>query len=134
MGDLRSFPFQRSAARAEKSCADAAHLPRGVEESCAVNRVSLQEVSRQRAANLLRQAFPAASDRATARAAHHFLGYSERQVLNWLSCEHSMPFDAVFAIGCKVGVFAVMEVMTEGQSRVSVLNMIARGVRRVTGN
>ncbi len=101
--------------------------------SAQVNRVSLQDVSRQRVANLFRMAWPSDSDRDTARQAAAFLGYSERAVSNWIDGTNSAPFDVVFAIGCKVGVFAVMEVMTEGQSRTSVLNLIAKGVRRVTG-
>ena len=105
----------------------------GAENNFAVNRVSLQDVSRARAARLLRAAFPARSDRECARLAAAFLGVSDRQVLHWLSCDHSMSFDNVFAIGCRVGVFTVMEVMTQGESRASVLNLIIRGARRVVG-
>ena len=90
-------------------------------------------MSRERFADLLRVAFPARSDAETARLAAEALGYSERTVKNWLHCENSAPFDVVFAIGCYVGVFQVMDVMTRGESRVSVLNKIVRGAGRVFG-
>jgi hypothetical protein len=44
-----------------------------------------------------------------------------------------VPFEVIFAIGCRVGVFAVMDVMTRGEGRQTVLNRIVQGVRRVTG-
>lgn len=96
-----------------------------------VNRVSLQEVARERFADLLRVSWPERSDRAVARDSAAWLGVSERTVLNWLACEVSVPFEIVFAIGCRVGVFAVMDVMTRGEGRQTVLNRIVQGVRRV---
>ncbi|MEQ5872590.1 hypothetical protein J4E08_22265 [Sagittula sp. NFXS13] len=95
--------------------------------------MALQEVSRERFADLLRMAFPEGSDRGCARSAAAFLDVHEKTVLNWLARETSPPFDVVFAIGCRVGVFAVMDVMTRGESRVSVLNKVVRGVRHVVG-
>lgn len=104
------------------------------ETSCEpVNRLALQEVSRARFAELLRMAFPGESEAATAALAAQFLACSDRTVLNWLRHENSPPFDVVFAIGCRIGVFAVMDVMTQGQSRSSVLGMIVKGVRCVAG-
>lgn len=96
-----------------------------------VNRVKLQDVARERAAALIRAAFPAPSDRARARDAAAWLGVSDRAVLSWLACEHAVPFEIIFAVGCKVGVFVVMEVMTLGQSRGHWLDRIVQGVRRV---
>ena len=102
-----------------------------LENNCQINRVSLQEVARQRFADLLRVAFPATSDAGIARDAAAFLQVSEKTVLNWLHMTHSAPFDVVFAIGCRVGVFAVMDVMTRGESRHTVLGRIVQGARRV---
>lgn len=98
-----------------------------------VNRVALQEVARQRTADLLREAFPARSDAETARQAAAFLDVSDKTVLNWLRGEVGAPFEAIFAIGCRVGVFVVMDVMTRGQGRKTVMGMIALGGRRVFG-
>ncbi|MEN9062866.1 hypothetical protein [Ponticoccus litoralis] len=127
--DLSSHP---RTGRPETSWKESVDGPPNSETSCApVNRVSLQEVSRERFADLLRVAFPARSDAATARAAAAFLDVSDRAVLNWLRGETSAPFDAVFAIGCRVGVFQLMEVMTRGESRGSVLGRIVSGARRV---
>jgi hypothetical protein len=105
-----------------------------LERSFQINRVSLQEVSRSRFADLLRVAFPAPTDAGICRKAADALGYSERTVKNWLHEENSPPFDVVFAIGCFVGVFQVMEVITQGQSRSSMLGLIARGAGRVFGH
>lgn len=97
-----------------------------------VNRVELQDVARGRAAELIRYAFPAPSDRARAKEASKWLGYSEAAVLRWLSCESGVPFEVVFAIGAKIGAFAVLEVMTMGgKSRAHFLNKIIQGARRV---
>lgn len=96
-----------------------------------VNRVELQQVARDRAAALIRAAFPAESDRACAKAAATWLQVSDRAVLNWLAGDHAVPFEIIFALGCRVGVFVVMEVMTMGQSRSTWLGRIVQGVRRV---
>lgn len=117
---------------AATSCAKSDQNPGSAQTSCQVNRVELQVVARERFSDLLRAAFPGKTDVATYRAAAEFLGYSENMVKNWLAQTHSPPFDVVFAIGCKVGVFKVMEVMTRGQSRGEVLGLIVKGgVRRV---
>ncbi|MCJ8336796.1 MAG: hypothetical protein MJH10_21680 [Epibacterium sp.] len=101
------------------------------ENNCRVNRVHLQDVARERFADLLRVAFPAETDAAIARDASEFLQTSEKTVRNWLDMSHSAPFDVVFAIGCRVGVFRVMDVMTRGESRHTVLGSIVQGAVRV---
>jgi hypothetical protein len=100
-----------------------------------VNRVALQDVARERFADLLRVAFPGGSDIEVARQAARVLGYHEKTVLNWLRCETAAPFEVAFAIGAMelVGVFRVMDVMTRGQSRGSVWGLITGKVRRVVG-
>ena len=95
-----------------------------------INRVSLQELSRIRFRELLKEAFPG-TDAHTAEAVHKTFGVSKRQVKNWLACENSPPFDVVFGIGCLIGVFRVAEVMTRGQGRQTILNKIISGVSRV---
>lgn len=98
-----------------------------------INRVSLQDVSRERFADLLRSAFPARDDAGVARRCSEVMGVNEKTVRGWLKMEHSPPFDIVFAIGCMVGVFKVMEVMTRGESRHTVLGKIVQGAARVFG-
>lgn len=98
-----------------------------------INRVSLQEVARDRVSDLIRECWPAETDAETARQCGKAIGVDPRTVRNWLNCTHSAAFENIFAIGCIVGVFRVMDVMTRGQSRLSILNKIARGVRYVAG-
>ena len=117
----------------EESFVDVAiSIPKG-EENFRVNRVTTQDIARERAADLIRAAFPGATDRETARSAAAFLGVSDRQVINWLNLEHSMAFEHVFAVGCRVGVFPLMQIMTRDQTRRSVLGKIIQGARRVVG-
>lgn len=111
------------------------------EETCQIDRIALQDVARERFADLLRDTWPAPfasnpknnNDKETARRAAAALGVSHKTVLNWLACTHSAPFDVVFCIGCFTGVYRVMDVMTRGQGRTTVLNLFVRGVRRVVG-
>jgi len=105
----------------------------GPENNVRINRVSLQDVARERFADLLRVAFPARDDAGVARRCSEVMGVTEKTVRGWLKMEHSAPFDIVFAIGCMVGVFKVMEVMTRGESRHTVLGKIVQGAARVFG-
>lgn len=116
--------------RAEISWPDKAQNREIQETSFEIDRLSLQDVARRRFADLLKDTWPG-SDRETARRAAQALNVSERTVLNWLACTHSAPFEIVFAIGCFTGVYRVMDVMTRGQGRLQVLNLFAKGVRRV---
>ncbi|WP_299927799.1 hypothetical protein [uncultured Pelagimonas sp.] len=118
--------------QAEKSWADLAADSCPGETSFQIDRLSLQDVARARFRDLLKDTWPG-SDRDTARRAGKALGVHEKTVLNWLACTHSAPFEIVFAIGCFTGVYRVMDVMTRGQGRLQVLNLFAKGVRRVLG-
>ncbi len=129
----KSVPcFDDGTGRSEASCPDQlANLP-DQETSFEIDRLSLQDVARQRFRDLLKDTWPG-TDKETARRAGKALGVHERTVLNWLACTHSAPFEVVFAIGCFTGVYRVMDVMTRGQGRLQVLNLFAKGVRRVLG-
>lgn len=118
--------------QAETSCSDEPQNGKILERSFQIDRISLQDVARARFRDLLKDTWPG-SDRDTARRAAKALKVSERTVLNWLACTHSAPFEIVFAIGCFTGVYRVMDVMTRGQGRLQVLNLFAKGVRRVLG-
>lgn len=48
--------------------------------------------------DLLWRAFPASSDAARAERAAHVLNVSERQVRNWLNCEHDPKLRYVMAV------------------------------------
>ncbi len=116
----------------ETSWADKAVDNRPEETSFQIDRLSLQDVARARFRDLLKDTWPG-TDRETAPRAGKALGVHEKTVLNWLACTHSAPFEIVFAIGCFTGVYRVMDVMTRGQGRLQVLNLFAKGVRRVLG-
>lgn len=103
------------------------------EKDVSVNRMALQEVARERFANMVRALFPAESDTETARLCAEFLGYSDKMVVRWIRKESGAPFDAAFALGCKFGVFRIMELLTLGQSRHIVMRKIAKGVAHVFG-
>lgn len=99
----------------------------------AVNRVNLQEVSRAKVSKLILAAFPATTKRESARRCATFTGFSRDSIEGYIKQQHAAPFELIFAIGTLRGAWFVLEVMTEGQSRLSFLNKIARGVRRVAG-
>lgn len=123
-------PVEKSCPSSNEIAAD--YSDAGEKSLPPVNRVALQDVARGRAAELILRAFPAPTKRATAKEAAQWLGYSPEQVLNWINCKSSVPFDVIFAIGAKKGVFMVMEVMTMGgHGRGHFLNKIVQGVRRV---
>lgn len=49
-------------------------------------------------ARMLWTAFPSSSERDLARRAAQVLGVSERQVINWLRCDHDASVSVVFAV------------------------------------
>ena len=59
--------------------------------------------SRKAFAALLWRAFPSPSEHDLARKASHFLEVSERQVKNWLHCDHSAPIQHFFAVAAIAG-------------------------------
>ncbi|PYG29985.1 hypothetical protein [Pelagimonas varians] len=118
--------------QSETSCPDQLQNHLKQETSFQIDRLSLQDVARARFRDLLKDTWPG-TDRETARRAAKSLNVHEKTVLNWLACTHSAPFEIVFAIGCFTGVYRVMDVMTRGQGRMQVLNLFAKGVRRVLG-
>ncbi|MGH1579057.1 hypothetical protein [Planktotalea sp.] len=131
--DQKSVPCSDSSAtNVENSCADQRQNTPVQETSFQIDRTNLQDVARQRFRDLLKDTWPG-SDKETARRAAKALNVHEKTVLNWLACTHSAPFEIVFAIGCFTGVYRVMDVMTRGQGRLQVLNLFAKGVRRVLG-
>lgn len=70
------------------------------------------KASRKRFARLLWRAFPSASERDLAATAAPVLGVSERQVRNWLQCEHDAAgrhVFAVMAIACGEEIFSIIE-------------------------
>ncbi|TRD16942.1 hypothetical protein [Palleronia caenipelagi] len=95
-----------------------------------VSPSDLQEVARLRFANMLRALFPEASDAEVARACAAYLGCSPKTVERWLALETGASFEAVFALGCRFGVFRTAELLTLGQSRHSVMALIGRRVFR----
>lgn len=121
-----------TASDVETSWADQRQNAPVQETSFQIDRANLQDVARQRFRDLLKDTW-AGSDKETARRAAKALNVHEKTVLNWLACTHSAPFEIVFAIGCFTGVYRVMDVMTRGQGRLQVLNLFAKGVRRVLG-
>lgn len=71
------------------------------------SHLSPVEAKREWFASLLRKAFPASSDHARSKDAAPVLGVSDRQVRNWLNCEH----DASFVVVMKVVSIAGGEVL-----------------------
>lgn len=68
-----------------------------------------KDTARERFAALLWRAFPAPSERALARRAAVVLGVSERQVINWLRCDHDAACSYVFAVMAIAGAEIVFE-------------------------
>ena len=60
-------------------------------------------------ARMLWRAFPAASEREVAREAAPVLGVSERQVVNWLRCDHDAGVSYVTAVMILAGCEAFLE-------------------------
>uniref|UniRef100_A4WTC0 Uncharacterized protein n=1 Tax=Cereibacter sphaeroides (strain ATCC 17025 / ATH 2.4.3) TaxID=349102 RepID=A4WTC0_CERS5 len=70
------------------------------------------KASRKRFARMLWRAFPSDSERDLAATAAPVLGVSERQVRNWLQCEHDAAARHVFAvmaIACGEEIFSIIE-------------------------
>lgn len=65
--------------------------------------------SRRWFANMLWRAFPAASERELAAIAAPVLGCSERQVVNWLRCEHDAGLRYVTAVIALAGAEVVFK-------------------------
>lgn len=59
--------------------------------------------SRKAFASLLWRAFPSPSEHDLARKASRVLDVSERQVKNWLHCDHSAPIQHFFAVAAIAG-------------------------------
>lgn len=102
---------------------------RPLERTSSLNAVSLQDVSRQRFADMIRALYPAVSDAETARDCAAFLGCHEDTVAHWLTMDTGAPFSAVFALGAKFGVFRIAELLTKDEARSEVLDQIRRGFR-----
>jgi len=66
-------------------------------------------VSRKFFEALLWKAFPSPSAHALAHKAAPVLGVSPRQVMNWLSCEHSAALHYVFAVMAIAGAEIVFQ-------------------------
>ena len=62
------------------------------------NALSTKKAARRFFRDLLWRAFPAASEREVAERAARVLDVSERQVRNWLRCEHSAAWHYVAAV------------------------------------
>jgi hypothetical protein len=72
------------------------------------------DVARAWFARALWAAFPGPSEAAVAKAAHRRLGVSERQVRNWLRCEHDAGLRHVAAVIMISGEDAVLPLLARG--------------------
>ena len=82
-----------------------------------VNKVALQDVARQRFADMLREVFPGKHDAETAAKAAQVLGYSKDTVRNWLDCKNEPPFGVFFAIQARFGAGRAIDLITLGEGQ-----------------
>ena len=126
---LNKFDNQYSTERLQKSSAHPVNFSnensRASENISVVNKVSLQDVARQRFADLILATWPYD----TKNQAAAFLSVSPETVDNWLKSKTSANIEHIFAIGALRGVFFVMEVMTLGQSRQVIFKSIIQKVK-----
>lgn len=91
-----------------------------------VNRVEAEELARDRFAAMLRHPFPEATDLEIAREWAPRLDRSERQVRNWLACDHAASITDIFVVGATLGVWTSAQLIVGERTRDDILNQIGR--------
>lgn len=102
--------------------------PRPRAKSFTVNRVKSRDFARDRFAAMLREAFPGESDVGIdLRKASKVLDATPRAIRMWGNLESTASFDHVVAVGCILGIWKTMKIMTLDQTKESVQGWIGRG-------
>lgn len=101
--------------------------PKPRAKSFTVNRVKSRDFARDRFAAMLRAAFPGDSDVGIdLKLASKVLSADQRTVRMWGNQEATVSFDHVVAVGCILGIWKTMKIMTLDQSKETVQGWIGR--------
>lgn len=101
--------------------------PKPRAKSFTVNRVKSRDFARDRFAAMLRAAFPGDSDVGIdLKIAGKVLSAEPRTVRMWANHEATASFDHVVAVGCILGIWKTMKIMTLDQSKETVQGWIGR--------